>query len=786
MSNNNNNNNNPFGNPTVYTNPAAIFRAYVQIDNVAAGEGDTVAIYIGEELRCVQTVQIAGSVAIIAGNVEMGSGTETITKIEIWDASEDLVLEVPNFTLEVSSGVPTDLLTINAITSSAPFGNPIVYTNPAAIFRAYVQINSVAAGEGDTVAIYIGEELRCVQTVQIVGSVAIIAGNIEMGSSTETITKIEIWDASEDLVLEVPNFTLEVSSGVPTDLITINAITDFEAPLITLIGNASILHELNTTYTDEGAIASDNLDGDLTNSIIVQNNVNDSVPGSYSVTYNVSDSAGNNAVEIVRTVLVQDTIMPVITLIGNASILHEAGTTYTDEGAIASDNLDGDLTNSIIVQNNVNDSVPGSYSVTYNVSDSAGNNAVEIVRTVEVNTKPVINDLIFLEYDGTSKVYSFTVIDDDTLSVLVNNLPECWVEYKLDNGIHKIVTNPGVNNIGSYNFEVVVNDGNWGNISKELSFDITVEDVGDRYSFCENNYTDISSVFNNFSLVESGKLRFISVDTITTSITVSGGIQSETAKVINLDLDGVPDSLDSFPNGSPPNPPSSLNDKEIELELIVNFDPIFLKYSELNLVKLVEMSELSSFEPSRWAKEESNSYRLVFQGYMRDLHINNGCIQDEFNSGVCEDPHVLTFGGNRLDLPYDEKIYSMINGLGLKINIKSQMIGDGSYAKYFYVNYDNEEFILDIDNLELKDNSGDIETKYHMLIPSDYSGYKFTFEKKMRSLNVKSTDGVMELLFNAETRGLLIKSRLNFTQENSSGILMSNYLEDCLIEKLDE
>ena len=587
-----------------------------------------------------------------------------------------------------------------------PFGNPTVYTNPAAIFRAYVQIDNVAAGEGDTVAIYIGEELRCVQTVQIAGSVAIIAGNVEMGSGTETITKIEIWDASEDLVLEVPNFTLEVSSGVPTDLITINAITDFEAPLITLIGNASILHELNTTYTDEGAIASDNLDGDLTNSIIVQNNVNDSVPGSYSVTYNVSDSAGNNA--------------------------------------------------------------------------------VEIVRTVEVNTKPVINDLIFLEYDGTSKVYSFTVIDDDTLSVLVNNLPECWVEYKLDNGIHKIVTNPGVNNIGSYNFEVVVNDGNWGNISKELSFDITVEDVGDRYSFCENNYTDISSVFNNFSLVESGKLRFISVDTITTSITVSGGIQSETAKVINLDLDGVPDSLDSFPNGSPPNPPSSLNDKEIELELIVNFDPIFLKYSELNLVKLVEMSELSSFEPSRWAKEESNSYRLVFQGYMRDLHINNGCIQDEFNSGVCEDPHVLTFGGNRLDLPYDEKIYSMINGLGLKINIKSQMIGDGSYAKYFYVNYDNEEFILDIDNLELKDNSGDIETKYHMLIPSDYSGYKFTFEKKMRSLNVKSTDGVMELLFNAETRGLLIKSRLNFTQENSSGILMSNYLEDCLIEKLDE
>jgi len=313
-----------------------------------------------------------------------------------------------------------------------------------------------------------------------------------------------------------------------------------------------------------------------------------------------------------------------------------------------------------------------------------------------------------------------------------------------------------------------VNDGNWGNISKQLLFNITAEDVGDRYSFCKSNYTDISSIFNSFSLVELGKLRFVSEEPITTSIVVSGGEQSETAKVINLDID------------------NSLNDKQIELELVVNFDPIFLKYRELNLVRLVEMSELSSFEPSRWAKEEWNSYRIVFQGYMRDLHINNGCVSDEFDAGVCEDPHILTFGGNRFDLPYDENIYNMIDGLGLKINIKSQKINNNSYAKYFYVNYDNEDFILDIDNLELKNNMGDIETKYHMLTQSDYSGYNFTFEKSMRSLKVRSTDGVMELIFNAETRGLLIKSRLNFTQENSSGIMMSDSIVDSLKDRLNE
>ena len=55
----------------------------------------------------------------------------------------------------------------------------------------------------------------------------------------------------------------------------------------------------------------------------------------------------------------------------------------------------------------------------------------------------------------------------------------------------------------------------------------------------------------------------------------------------------------------------------------------------------------------------------------------------------------------------------------------------------------------------------------------------------MRTLIAKSTDGMMELMFNAETRGLLIKSRLNFTQENSTGIMMSNYVDECKLNELN-
>ena len=43
----------------------------------------------------------------------------------------------------------------------------------------------------------------------------------------------------------------------------------------------------------------------------------------------------------------------------------------------------------------------------------------------------------------------------------------------------------------------------------------------------------------------------------------------------------------------------------------------------------------------------------------------------------------------------------------------------------------------------------------------------------------------MKLVFNAETRGLLIRSRLNFTQENSKGIMMSNYADECQLKTLN-
>ena len=161
-------------------------------------------------------------------------------------------------------------------------------------------------------------------------------------------------------------------------------VTDTTAPVITLVGDAQITVEVGSTYTDLGATASDNYDGDITADIVTVNNVDTSVIGSYTVTYNVTDSSGNAATEVTRTVNVTDTTAPVITLVGDAVVDLSVGDTYSESGATASDNYDGDITADIVVGgDSVDTSTVGQYTVTYNVTDSSGNAATEVTRTGE-------------------------------------------------------------------------------------------------------------------------------------------------------------------------------------------------------------------------------------------------------------------------------------------------------------------------------------------------------------------------------------------------------------------
>lgn len=86
----------------------------------------------------------------------------------------------------------------------------------------------------------------------------------------------------------------------------------------------------------------------------------------------------------------KDTTAPVITLEGNATVDLWVWETYTEEGATASDTLDGNLTGAITISGTVDTGTHGTYTLTYTVSDTAGNAATPLIRTVTVTNRAPI------------------------------------------------------------------------------------------------------------------------------------------------------------------------------------------------------------------------------------------------------------------------------------------------------------------------------------------------------------------------------------------------------------
>lgn len=94
-----------------------------------------------------------------------------------------------------------------------------------------------------------------------------------------------------------------------------------------------------------------------------------------------------------EVVVVEETVVdnaPVITLRGDEIVSINVGETYIDQGATALDDIDGEISTSVTVTNDLNIDLPGTYYFTYTVTDS-GNNKTEVKRQVnvlEVATSP--------------------------------------------------------------------------------------------------------------------------------------------------------------------------------------------------------------------------------------------------------------------------------------------------------------------------------------------------------------------------------------------------------------
>jgi hypothetical protein len=171
-------------------------------------------------------------------------------------------------------------------------------------------------------------------------------------------------------------------------------VRDTQKPSISLIGNEFMQISAGTKFVDPGFTGSDTCSSVKKST---EGTVNINKVGTYTLTYTVTDGAGNSR-SIRRKVAVEDKNVPVISLVGLESIETEATTKteWTDPGATCKDPVDGNLNNQVeVTGNTVNLRIAGKYTIKYNCMDIAGNKAATVTRTVTVKDTacPVITML---------------------------------------------------------------------------------------------------------------------------------------------------------------------------------------------------------------------------------------------------------------------------------------------------------------------------------------------------------------------------------------------------------
>lgn len=325
------------------------------------------------------------------------------------------------------------------------------------------------------------------------------------------------------------------SPAVPSSFTV--TVEDTTSPVISLNGDAVVEVIIDTVYIDAGATAEDIVSGDLTGSLVVANSVNTSSLGSYAITYNVSDSAGNPASEVLRTVNVvaaPDTVPPAID--AHADITVEATSssgaivTYTAPNAI--DDVDGTFAATCLPTSGSQFAL-GATTVTCNASDVAGNPAIPTTFTVTVQDT--------IAPTATLSGVPANPANTASTDITVAGADVTHYKYKLDGGsfgaetpVVTPITESGLSN-GTHTISVVGKDaaGNW---QEELSATVFIWTV-DTIAPIIGVVTPVPTPANDptpsytFSATEAGA---ISYSGGCSSAATSAGIGNNTITFVSL------------------------------------------------------------------------------------------------------------------------------------------------------------------------------------------------------------------------------------------------------------
>lgn len=184
-----------------------------------------------------------------------------------------------------------------------------------------------------------------------------------------------------------------------------------------------------------------------------------------------------------------DTEPPVIMLNGVNPQFVEVGTSYSELGATATDNVDGDITSLInINSSSVNTTILGTYEVKYDVVDSSGNEALQVIRTVNVVPSfnilpPLYSDSNNISNQGRTIPIQFELLDVNNTAM--TSIPVESVSLAVNPGVcasssESLISS--INEISDDQFRIVdgkykLNYSTKNNAPGCYSFDITVEEM---------------------------------------------------------------------------------------------------------------------------------------------------------------------------------------------------------------------------------------------------------------------------------------------------------------------
>ena len=200
-------------------------------------------------------------------------------------------------------------------------------------------------------------------------------------------------------------------------------------------GNTNITGQFNVDSNTTISLTQDNTPfGSITSLVLTNGFISFSIELNGGCTEDVDGDRDDDYDEDLDT-----TLPPVISLIGETTIYLDLGDAFSDPGATAEDNIDGDITASITTSGTVDSSTLGTYIIAYSVSDAAGNSS-SIDRTVIVGNpaKTYVPDNVF-EQNLIDKGYD-DVLDDYVLTRNIENITALGLDAKLISGNFKFIS----------------------------------------------------------------------------------------------------------------------------------------------------------------------------------------------------------------------------------------------------------------------------------------------------------------------------------------------------------